>query len=188
MSDTAVIEQDVQDVQDEQTAEAAPAETPEPAQTEQVAETAKSDDRYPAKEIGQALGQRLAAAHEAGWTRPRISALVAQVNPEDTSQPDPELDAGLRFKMGGSALWRSRDGRVHAGEVPYLTAVLDWIDAGVVTLPERPTKDVGKLKEQRDALQSSLDKIAELAESSVELKGVAPLREVLAAIAEQAKA
>lgn len=194
MNDTAVIDQDVVEPA-EQVAEVAPEEQASDAQTsdaqstEEVAETAKSDDRYPAKEIGQALGQRLAAAHEAGWTRPRVTALVAQVKRVEgtNGQPDTfELSSneGEGFKMGGSALWRSRDGRIHADEVPYLTAVLDAIDAGDVQLPERPTKDAGKLKEQRDALQAKLDGVRELAQSAVDAKSAKEVREALALVLE----
>lgn len=194
MNDTAVIDQDVVEPA-EQVAEvaheeqASDAQTSDVQSTEEVAETAKSDDRYPAKEIGQALGQRLAAAHEAGWTRPRVTALVAQVKRVEGTDGQPDTfelssNEGEGFKMGGSALWRSRDGRIHADEVPYLTAVLDAIDAGDVQLPERPTKDAGKLKEQRDALQAKLDGVRELAQSAVDAKSAKEVREALALVLE----
>lgn len=189
MSDTAVINQDVVEPA-EQVAVVAPEEQTSDAQsTEEVAETAKSDDRYPAKEIGQALGQRLDAAHQAGWTRPRITQLVALVKRVEGTDGQPDTfelssNEGEGFKMGGSALWRSRDGRVHTAEVPYLTAVLDAIDAGVVALPEKATKDAGKLKEQRDALQATLNDVRELAQSAVDAKSAKEVREVLAAILE----
>lgn len=160
----------------------------EPA-TEEIAQVASSvDDRYPAKETAQALGARLADAHELGWTRPKITELVARVRRlEVEGEGDCYTlavgdEVGDGFKMGGSALWRSRAGRVHAAEVPYLTAVLDAIEVGDVSLPERPTKDAGKLRDVVLGHQASLEAIAELASGSVDVRGVGGLREVLASI------
>jgi len=176
MSDTAV--QDQVNVDDVQVPEQN-VETVETADAPEVAEVAKANDKYPAKEVGQALGARLSAAHDVGWTRPMIQKLVASVKIEDVSGPAEDADG---FTMGGSALWRSRDGRVHDAEVPYLTAVLDWIDAGTVQLPEKSTKNPAKLQERLLAAQTSLDAIKALAEGSTELKKVGELREVLTAI------
>lgn len=156
---------------------------------EQVAEVATSNDRYPNAEVALEIGRRLRAAHEAGWTRPKVQALVALVRRTEGEGDQPDVYAlsplpneGDGFTMTGSALWRTRDGRVHVNEVPYITCVLDAIDAGEVTLPERPTKDAGKLRASVSALQARLDAVQALAEGSTDVKGVGGLREVLAEI------
>jgi len=189
MTDTNVI--DAPQVTDEQVADVAPnGDAQSTESTEQVAETATaSDDRYPPKEVGKALGERLAKAHEAGWTRPRITALVKLVKRVEGAEGEPDTyqlssNEGEGFFMGGSALWRSRDGRVHAQEVPYLTAVLDAIDAGEVTLPERATKDASKLQARLDEAQDTLKAVKELAQAGVDAKSAKEVREALAAILE----
>lgn len=157
---------------------------------EETANVATAEDRYPAKGMRSTLATRLAAAHEAGWTRPRLTELIKQVNGSDVSAPSQNGDG---FYMGGSALFRTRNGNVHTGEVAYLTAVLDWIDAGVVELPEKLTKNPAKLQERLDALEakvtalsSTLDAVRVVAEGSTDVKGVGALREVLADIAQTA--
>jgi hypothetical protein len=160
---------------------------PDEGGAEETANVAKSEDRYPEKPVRKLLAERLAAAHDAGWTRPRLTELIKQVNGDAPDAPSDEPDG---FYMGGSALFRTRNGNVHAGEVKYLTAVLDWIDAGVVQLPEKVTKNPAKLQERLAAfeaqvasLQAALDGVRQAAEASSDVKGVGALREVLADIA-----
>lgn len=157
---------------------------------EETANVATAEDRYPVKDVRSTLATRLAAAHEAGWTRPRLTELIKQVALDDLTGPS---EQGDKFYMGGSALFRTRNGNVHSGEVKYLTAVLDWIDAGVVQLPEKLTKNPAKLQERLDALEakvaalsSTLDAVRQVAEGSTDVKGVGALREVLADIAQTA--
>jgi hypothetical protein len=41
--------------------------------------------------------------------------------------------------MNGSAVWRAQNGRIHPDEVATVTGVLDRIESGEVTPPERAT-------------------------------------------------
>lgn len=171
---------------DNETAEA-PEVVAEVAETEQVAEVATSNSRYPDEAIGLEISRRMKAAHKDGWTFPRFEQLVAQVKRSEGAGDEPDTYAlssneGDGYFMGGSALWRTREGRVHVPEVPYITAVLDAIDRGRVTLPEKPTKDAGKLRATVEGLQARLQAVQELAAGSTDVKGVGGLREVLAAI------
>jgi hypothetical protein len=202
-TNTAVLDQDAPIANEPQTdapeqndEQVADAPVVEPVQEAKVAKA--SADRYPAEEIGEALGKRLKAAHEAGWTRPKITQLVAQVkrvehddDVDGAKVPDTfELvaEGGDGVFMGGSALWRSRDGRVHVDEVPYLTAVLDAIDAGDVQLPAKATKDAGKLQERLDALQARVVAAESLLEEAATAKRADDVRQGVAAALEALKA
>jgi len=90
-------------------------------------------DKYPAKEVGQAIAARVAAVREAGFNRPLLQKLVAEVNISG------EGEGGDGFFMAGSALWRTEKGNVHADEVEYITAVLDKIESGEIKL-DKPVK------------------------------------------------
>jgi hypothetical protein len=177
----------VEPTEGEQTGDERTSDAPAEGGAEETANVATAEDRYPAKPVRDLLAERLRAAHVAGWTRPKLTELIKQVKISEPAEPSAEGDG---FYMGGSALFRTGNGNVHTGEVQYLTAVLDWIDAGVVQLPEKITKNPAKLQERLEvfearvaSLQAALDGVRQAAEASSDVKGVGALREVLADIA-----
>lgn len=202
---TAVIDQDVADqdvvdsVQTDQPVEqpagvAPPAEQPE-ATAEAVAETAKAGNRYPADAERQRIAQLLWDWQNAGWTRPALEKLIKRVKRVETEDGDvyqlAELGEGDGFYMGGSALWRSRNGNVFIEEVPYLDCVAAAMSEGTVGLDVKATKNPAKLAErldavtsERDGLQERLDAAVEAAQAGVDAKNAAGVREALARVLE----
>lgn len=177
MSNTAVMDKPATSVKPAKGAKPKdPAELPakvvEDVPAGDVKPAAAADSRYPAQDVRDSIAARLRAAHDAGWTRPRISDEVGVVG----------------GSMGGSALWRTAKGNVQTHEVPYVTQVLDKIDAGELTLPEKATKNPAKLAERLTAAQSLLDQVKELAEAGNASKTAKEAREALAAIVEAVSA
>lgn len=121
--------------------------------------------RYAPAEVASSVADRVKAARTAGFSRSQLEALVAEAG----------------GYMGGSALWRTEAGRVHADEVPYITEVLDKIDAKAVEPATRGGKTQVKEPSEADVkIQNALALLALRGEA----RKLAELKELLNDVAE----
>lgn len=116
------------------------------------------NDRYADEEVRKEVADGIKAARALGWTRPQLSALVAEAG----------------GSMGGSALWRSEAGKVNKDEVEYIRAAL----AKCVEPPAgKPTK--ASTVEEYKARIARLDAAIELLDAGPENKTLGAARALL---------